>query len=190
MPRSSRAMPPCSPLVLVGPMGAGKTSIGRRVSKALGIDFIDTDAAVQRGHGPIEQIFQTHGEAAFRAWERAAVRDALGRGDVVVSLGGGAVLDADTRADLAECRVVMLTVDPRVVAGRIHGTTRPLLAGEDPLVRWRRIWQERRSLYESVADITIDTSTGHLQHVVDEIATWARREPEPTEPRDPEKEQS
>ena len=177
MPRSSRAMPPCSPLVLVGPMGAGKTSIGRRVSKALGIDFIDTDTAVQREHGPIEQIFQTHGEAAFRAWERAAVREALSRGDVVVSLGGGAVLDADTRADLAECRVVMLTVDP-------------LLAGEDPLVRWRRIWQERRSLYESVADITIDTSTGHLQHVVDEIATWARREPEPTEPRDPEKEQS
>jgi len=94
MPRSSRAMPPCSPLVLVGPMGAGKTSIGRRVSKALGIDFIDTDAAVRREHGPIEQIFQTHGEAAFRAWERAAVREALGRGDVVVSLGGGAVLDA------------------------------------------------------------------------------------------------
>lgn len=183
-------MPLSEPLVLVGPMGAGKTSIGRRVAKALGVDFIDTDAVVQRDHGPIEQIFAAHGEAAFRAWERAAVQQALAGGEAVVSLGGGAVVDADTRTDLAHCRVVMLTVDPRVVAGRIQGTARPLLTGEDPLVRWQRIWQERRGLYESVADLTIDTSTGPLQHVVDEIAAWALRGPESSEPRDPAKEQS
>ena len=124
-------MAPTSPLVLVGPMGAGKTSIGRRVAKALGIRFIDTDAVIQREHGPIEQIFETHGESTFRAWEREAIQNALGWGGVVVSLGGGAVLNADTRADLATCDVVMLTVDPRVVAGRIQGTARPLLTGEE-----------------------------------------------------------
>ncbi|MGP6204101.1 shikimate kinase [Microbacterium sp.] len=175
-------MAPASPLVLVGPMGAGKTSIGRRVAKALGVTFIDTDAVVQREHGPIEQIFEIQGESTFRSWERAAIQDALGRGGAVVSLGGGAVLDADTRADLATCDVVMLTVDPRVVAGRIQGTARPLLSGEDPLERWRRIWQERRPLYESVADITIDTSTGPLQHVVDEIVSWARHRTESSDP--------
>lgn len=168
-------------------MGAGKTSIGRRVAKVLGFTFIDTDAVVQREHGPIEQIFEQHGEAAFRSWERAAIREALDQSDAVVSLGGGAVVDADTRADLGACRVVMLTVDPRVVAGRIQGTARPLLAGEDPLVRWRRIWEERRSFYESVADLTIDTSTGPLQQVVDEITAWARSAAESP---DPAKEQS
>lgn len=183
-------MPRTSPLVLVGPMGAGKTSIGRRVAKALGAQFIDTDAVVQREHGPIEQIFATQGEEAFRSWERAAIRDALARDDAVVSLGGGAVLDAETRTDLSACRVVMLTVDPRVVAGRLQGTTRPLLAGEDPLVRWRRIWHERRRLYESVADITVDTSTGPLQHVVDEITAWAREPHEAHDLNAPAKEQS
>ena len=183
-------MAPTSPLVLVGPMGAGKTSIGRRVAKALGIRFIDTDAVIQREHGPIEQIFETHGESTFRAWEREAIQNALGWGGVVVSLGGGAVLNADTRADLATCDVVMLTVDPRVVAGRIQGTARPLLTGEDPMERWRRIWQERRPLYESVADITIDTSTDPLQHVVDEIVAWARPRAAASEPRDTAKEQS
>jgi len=171
-------------------MGAGKTSVGRRVAKALGAQFIDTDAVVQREHGPIEQIFATHGEAAFRTWERAAIRDALDHDEAVVSLGGGAVLDADTRADLARCRVVMLTVDPRVVAGRIQGTTRPLLSGEDPLVRWRRIWQERRGLYESVADLTVDTSTGPLQHVVDTITAWARESQEEPDSSIPAKEQA
>ncbi|TDN92944.1 shikimate kinase [Microbacterium sp. BK668] len=160
-------------LVLIGPMGAGKTSIGRKVAKALGVSFFDTDIAVVRAHGPIEDIFSIQGEARFRALERAAVEEGLQTGGVV-SLGGGAVLDAQTRADLAHHRVVLLTVEPHVVAGRIRDTERPLLQAEDAAARWLEIYTARRPLYEDLADVTFDTSSGPLQHVVEAIATWAR----------------
>ena len=161
-------------------MGAGKTSIGRRVAKALGRPFFDTDIAVVREHGPIERLFTEHGEAHFRALEREAVRDGLDtRG--IVSLGGGAVLHPDTRADLAAHRVVLLTVDPAVVAGRMRETTRPLLQDEDPLARWTQIYEERRPIYEELADLTIDTSSGPLQLVVDAIVEWTPRDTEDQE---------
>lgn len=159
-------------LVLIGPMGAGKTSVGRRVAKALGRPFFDTDIAVAREHGAIEGIFIEHGEDYFRALERAAVCDGLATGGVV-SLGGGAVLDADTQVDLAGHRVVLLTVEPRVVAGRVRESARPLLQGEDPVQRWSEIYAARRPIYEKLADLTIDTSSGPLQQVVDAIVEWA-----------------
>jgi len=161
-------------VVLIGPMGAGKTSIGRRVAKALQRPFFDTDVAVVREHGPIEQLFTDRGEPHFRALERDAVRQGLATGGVV-SLGGGAVLHPDTRADLAGHRVVLLTVEPRVVAGRVRGSARPLLQSNDALARWTEIYQQRRPIYDELADLTIDTSTGPLQHVVDAIAAWTLR---------------
>lgn len=160
-------------VVLIGPMGAGKTSIGRRVAKATGRGFFDTDIAVTRAHGPIEKIFAEHGEEHFRALERDAVRDGLAtRG--VVSLGGGAILDERTREALAAHRVILLTVEPRVVAGRIRDSARPLLQGEDALARWTTIYEARRPLYESLADVAFDTSSGPLQDVVDTVARWVR----------------
>jgi shikimate kinase len=162
-------------LVLIGPMGAGKTSIGRRVARALQRPFFDTDIAVVRAHGPIEQIFAEHGEPHFRALEREAVIRGLATGGVV-SLGGGAVMDAATRSDLAAHRVVLLTVEPRVVAGRIRDTARPLLQDDDALTRWEHIMTARRPVYDEVADATFDTSNGPLQAVVDAIAQWARTE--------------
>ena len=161
-----------SSLVLIGPMGAGKTSIGRRVAKALGVPFTDTDALVVREHGPIEKIFAELGEARFREIERAAVAVAL-ESEGVVALGGGAVTDAGTRALLGRHRVVLLTVEPRIVAARIAGTSRPLLAGEAPVVRWQEIYAARRPVYEELADATFDTSRGPLSAVVDAIAAWA-----------------
>ncbi|GAA5027408.1 shikimate kinase [Microbacterium fluvii] len=161
-------------IVLVGPMGAGKTSVGRRVARALGVPFSDTDKIVVRDHGPIPELFVTHGEARFRELERAAVAEALSTGGVV-ALGGGAVLDAQTRAALAEHRVVLLTVAPHIVSSRILGSGRPLLAGDDdPIARWRRIYQERRPVYERVADVTFDTSSGPLSNVVADIVAWAQ----------------
>jgi shikimate kinase len=156
-------------------MGAGKTSIGRRVARTLQRPFFDTDIAVVRAHGPIEQIFAEHGEPYFRALEREAVVRGLATGGVV-SLGGGAVLDPQTRADLAAHRVVLLTVEPRVVAGRIRDTTRPHLQDEDALARWEQIMTARRPIYEEVADATFDTSHGPLQAVVDGIVEWAGTE--------------
>ena len=161
-------------IVLVGPMGAGKTSIGRRVARELGVPFTDTDSLVVRDHGPIAQLFATYGEACFREAERAAVQEALARGGVV-ALGGGAVLDAETRRDLAAQPVVLLTVAPHVVRGRIHGDSRPLLAeGEDPVTRWESILASRSELYSEVADVTFDTSTGPLSHIVSDIVSWFR----------------
>lgn len=167
--------PADSAIVLVGPMGAGKTSIGKRVAKVLEVGFIDTDAAVVRTHGAISDIFALHGEARFRELERDAVAHALAQGGVV-SLGGGSVLDPDTRADLRAHRVALLTVSPAIVAGRIGGGHRPLLSdeGEDPVARWHRILEERMPLYTEVADATFDTSHGPLSDVVDQIVAWAR----------------
>jgi shikimate kinase len=158
-------------VVLIGPMGAGKTSIGRRVAKALGRPFFDTDIAVVREHGAIEALFAEHGEAHFRMLERAAVRQGLATGGIV-SLGGGAVLHPDTRADLAAHRVVLLTVTPAVVANRVRQSARPLLQDDDPLGRWAQIYDQRRPIYEELADLIVDTSSGPLQLVVDAIVEW------------------
>jgi shikimate kinase len=160
-------------IVLIGPMGAGKTSIGKKVARAMGMPFYDSDVAVVREHGPIEQLFADHGEAHFRALERQAVADGLARGGVV-AVGGGAVMDPTTRATLAAHRVVLLTVSPKVVAGRVRESNRPLLKAGDAMARWAEIYDERRPVYEELADATFDTSSGPLQNIVDAIVTWVR----------------
>lgn len=160
-------------IVLIGPMGAGKSSIGKKLARALGTTFVDSDALIVREHGAIEQLFADHGEQHFREIERRAVADAIGRGGVV-ALGGGAVLHADTQRDLAEHRVVLLTVSERTIASRLAGTTRPLLQGDDPIARWREVAESRREVYERLADVRFDTSTGPIQDIVDAVAAWAQ----------------
>lgn len=154
-------------------MGAGKTSVGKRVARAQGLPFVDTDKMIAAEHGPIPEIFRTHGEEHFRTIERDTVQQALAHGGVV-ALGGGAVLDAGTRARLQSHRVVLLTVSPRVVRERIGGGSRPLLDADDPVDRWVRIAAERGPLYDEVADVTFDTSHGPLQGIVDAIVQWAK----------------
>ena len=163
-------------IVLIGPMGAGKSSIGKKLAKRLELGFSDSDSIVVREHGPIERIFTEQGEAHFRTLERRAVADAL-RGGGVVALGGGAVLHPDTQTDLAGHLVVLLTVSERTIASRIRDSARPLLQGEDPLARWREVYAARRDLYERLADLTVDTSSGPIQQIVDELADRVRKEP-------------
>lgn len=158
-------------VVLVGPMGAGKTRVGRRVARILGRDFTDTDKVVVAQHGPIAQLFAEHGEPYFRELERAAVVDAL-RTDNVVSLGGGAVLDADTQRDLGAQRVVFLTVSARAVESRLGDGKRPLI--RDGVSDWQRIFDERRDIYERLSDLTIDTSHRPYDGIAEEVAAWAR----------------
>ncbi|MFJ4174417.1 shikimate kinase [Microbacterium sp. NPDC089696] len=162
-------------LVLVGPMAAGKTSVGRRVARKLGIPFIDTDKRVVAAHGPIPAIFAEFGESHFRELERDAVAAALSEGGVV-SLGGGAVTDEGTRALLRKHPVVFLTVTPEAVADRIAGGGRPLLEGEDPVGRWTRIFEARRGWYEDVASTTFDTSRRPMHRIAEEIAAWRREQ--------------
>jgi shikimate kinase len=160
------------PLVFIGPMAAGKSRIGRRVAAGLGVRFIDTDSLVVAEHGPISEIFAREGEDFFRVLERAAVEDALTE-PAVVSLGGGAVLDPLTRADLAETSVILLTIGADAAAKRIRGAKRPLLA-DGGIETWTRIYEERRPIYEELADVTFDTSERPISAIVDDILNWAK----------------
>jgi shikimate kinase len=163
-------------LVLVGPMGAGKTSIGRRVAKQLQVAFIDTDKRIAAEHGAIAEIFVERGEEHFRELERQAAAAALVEGGII-SLGGGAVTSAQTRALLQQHPVVFLDVTADAVAQRINGSGRPLLAGDgDPLEQWKKIYGQRRGWYEEVANATFDTSQRPMQRIADEIAAWRREQ--------------
>lgn len=160
-------------VVLIGPPAAGKTRIGKAVSKLLGAPFADTDKRVVAQHGPIPAIFAQHGEAVFRRWEREAVEAALGE-RAVVALGGGAVLDPETRRDLDSQRVALVTVTAEAIAARLTGSQRPLLAGG--VEAWTRLAEERRPLYEALASRTWDTSRRPVGAIVREIADWVRHE--------------
>lgn len=158
------------PVVLIGPMASGKSRVGRRIARELGVPFIDTDAVVVAEHGPISEIFVREGEDFFRVLERAAVAEALEQ-PAVVSLGGGAVLDENTQHDLREATVIRLTISPKAVARRLRGSKRPLLAG-DAVAAWMRINTEREPLYRRLAQTSFDTSTGPISRVAAEIVAW------------------
>jgi shikimate kinase len=157
-------------VVLIGPPGSGKTRLGKRVARSLGLPFIDTDKRIVAEHGSIAGIFAQYGEPHFRRLEREAVVRALAE-DAVVSLGGGAVLDEETQRDLANHRVVLLTVSPEAVAARITGAKRPLLAGG--ISAWTVLVESRREIYERLGDRAWDTSHRPLSKIAAEIAEWA-----------------
>jgi shikimate kinase len=161
-----------TPVILIGPMGAGKTSVGKRVAKALGVTFTDTDKTIVREHGPIPGIFAERGEPAFRALEASAVRAAVATGGVV-AVGGGAVTHAATREAMTGSRVVLLTVSPEAVAERISGTDRPLLQAGG-IDAWQTIMDERAATYASLAHVVVDTSRRPMSHVVDDVVAWIR----------------
>lgn len=155
-------------VVLIGPPAAGKTRIGRRLARRLGRPFIDTDQRIVAEHGPIPAIFADLGEPHFRRIEREAVAAALTE-HAVVSLGGGAVLDTETQADLAVASVILLTVSADAIASRIANTKRPLVTS---IESWQALVDSRAALYASLADYTTDTSTRPMDTIVEEIALW------------------
>ena len=159
-----------APVVVIGPMGAGKSSVGKRVAKALGVPFTDTDRVIVREHGPIPGIFAERGEAVFRQLEAEAVRSAL-RTAGVVAVGGGAVTHPDTRAALGGARIVLLTVSPEAVVARIAGSDRPLLA-QGGMDAWQTIADERAATYAELAHATFDTSRRPMSHVVRDVVAW------------------
>lgn len=168
--RAEAVAPDAPAIALIGPMAAGKSSLGRKLASRLGRRFIDTDREIVRAYGPVADIFAERGEPAFRALEADAVRDALAPGRVV-ALGGGAVLDPGTRALLRGVRVALVTVSPEAAARRIRGGTRPLVA--DGIDAWRRIAAEREPIYRELADIAVDTSARPMAAIVDELEAWA-----------------
>jgi len=156
--------------VLVGPMGAGKTTVAGLLADAFGVTVRDTDVDVEATAGrSISDIFVESGEAHFRELERAAVASALATHDGVLALGGGAVLDPATRELLAGHRVVFLRVGLAEAVKRVGlGTSRPLLLG-NVRSRIKALLDERTPVYESVADLAVDTDGRSPEDVADEI---------------------
>lgn len=146
-------------VVLVGPPGAGKSSVGRAAAELLRVAFRDTDDDVAAGAGKtVPEIFVDDGEPAFRAAERAAVATALVEHDGVLALGGGAVQDQQTRSLLSGHRVVFLDVSLSVAVDRVGlARDRPLLLGS-PRSQLKQLMDARRPLYEQVSVATVDTS--------------------------------
>ncbi len=157
-------------VVLVGPMGAGKSTVAGLLAEAYGVTARDTDADVEAAERrTISDIFVESGEEHFRELERAAVATALASHDGVLALGGGAVLDPSTRELLAEHRVVFLRVGLSEAVKRVGlGVGRPLLLG-NIRSRIKALLDERTPIYESVADISVDTDERSPQDVADEI---------------------
>ena len=162
--------------IIIGAPGAGKTSVGRRVAETLGVAFHDSDAAIQKRAGkPVSDIFLSDGEAEFRRLEREVIAESLKDVDGVLSVGGGAVLDPDTREAFSHHTVVWLEVDLATATQRVGmNSARPLLMGN---VRGTMITMlnERTPLYEEVATITVDTSGRSLKAVVSDVVQELKR---------------
>jgi shikimate kinase len=159
-------------LVLVGLMGAGKTTVGHACARRLGRDFVDTDDVVTRLAGmPVPEVFATGGEAQFRALERQAVADVFASPvALVVACGGGTVVDADNRRRVRDGGfVVWLQAPAAVLAERVgDGRDRPLLQG-DPRGSLDRLLAMREPAYEAVADVTVDTEARSVDEVVQAV---------------------
>ncbi|MGW4923520.1 shikimate kinase [Streptomyces parvulus] len=139
-------------------MGVGKSSVGRLLAERLGVGYRDTDEDIVAAEGrTIAEIFVDEGESAFRELEKNAVRAALSGHEGVLALGGGAVLDAGTRALLAGQRVVYLSMDVEEAVRRTGlNAARPLLA-VNPRKQWRDLMEARRHLYEEAATVVVAT---------------------------------
>ncbi|HEX6499226.1 MAG TPA: shikimate kinase [Micromonosporaceae bacterium] len=161
--------------VLVGPPGAGKSTVGQLLADALGVPLRDTDADIEAAAGkPISDIFVDEGEDHFRALERAAVAAALDDWRGVLALGGGAVLAEETRRRLRGHTVVYLSVELADAAARCGlSGGRPLLA-LNPRATLKYLLDQRRPLYEEVATVTVRTDGRDPADITDEILAYLR----------------
>ena len=157
---------------LVGPMGAGKSTIGRQLARRLQFDFLDSDREIERRSGvDIATIFDFEGEAGFRQRERAMIDELTSLDDTVVATGGGAVLDPLNRSRLSDRGLVVYlatTVDEQLRRTR-HDQQRPLLQVADRRATLERLERERDPLYREVAAIVIETDGRRSAGTVDRV---------------------
>jgi shikimate kinase len=159
-------------IFLVGPMGSGKSAVGRQLARRLGLVFVDSDAEIEARTGvDIACIFDREGEAGFRARERDVIDLLTRQPRSLIATGGGAVLDPDTRERLRSrgCVVYLRTSVDQQLARTRRSTHRPLLDTLDPRGALQRLMLQRAHLYEETADLTVDTDGRKVKTVVDEI---------------------
>ena len=158
-------------VVIVGPPGAGKSTVGQAVATVLGVEFADTDHLIElRAGKPIPEIFFDEGEEAFRALERETIASALGSFTGVLALGGGAILHEGTRESLRGHAVVFLSVELTDAVKRVGlGAGRPLLT-VNPRATLKYLMEQRRPLYAAVATHTIATDGRTPEEIAAELA--------------------
>jgi shikimate kinase len=171
-------------VILIGPPGAGKSTVGPLLAARLGVGFLETDEQVEATTGkPVGDIFVEDGEATFRALEREAVARAVANHDGVLGLGGGAVLDPGTQLLLAEQRVVYLATGFAASAKRVGmDRPRPLLIG-NPRARLRELLEQRLPIYEKLARITVTTDDRAPDEIAADIAAQIAGPPPGPAPR-------
>jgi shikimate kinase len=157
---------------LIGPMGSGKTAVGRRLALLLGKEFHDSDTEIEKRTGvDVRYIFEKEGEARFRDREREAIAALTALDDVIVATGGGAILDPTNRERLAATGTVVYleTSIDALVARTRSSKTRPLLMNDDPRAVLERLMAARRPLYEEIADLRIETTGRQVRAVANDI---------------------
>ena len=156
-------------VILIGPMGSGKTTIGSLLAEKLGLAFRDTDHLIEeREEKPVSQIFLDQGEDAFRAIEKRVLRDELLTDGTVLSLGGGAPISIDAQSALraiSSC-IIFLDISLSTVVPRIgFNRDRPLLLN-NPRGQWQTLMEARRPIYEALADVTINVDDKSEEEIV------------------------
>lgn len=165
-------MTPVGNVFIVGPMGAGKTTVGRRLASSLGMDFVDTDHEIEERTGvDVAFIFEKEGEAGFRAREHKVIEELSARRKLVLATGGGAVVMAENRALLsARGYVIYLRASvAKQVARTAKAQHRPLLEGTDREQRLRGLFEQRDPLYREIADLTIEADHQSAKQLLAEI---------------------
>lgn len=165
-------------IFLIGPMGSGKTAVGKCLARLLDFPFVDSDHEIERVSGAdIPLIFEQEGEAGFRRREREMIEQLTARERIVLATGGGAILDPDNRRDLAgRGWVVYLETSVAQQAERAGRTRqRPLLNGADPRRRLEELMRIREPLYREIADLTVSTSHRRVQAVAEQVTHHYRQ---------------
>lgn len=165
-------------IFLIGPMGSGKTTVGRQLAKALKLEFVDSDHVIEQRTGAnIPWIFDLEGEPGFRRRERAVVEELTRRHGIILATGGGAIIDPLNRSDLAAHGVVVFlqaSVD-KILSRTAASRNRPLLRTENPRARVEELLATRNPFYREIADIIVNTDRRGVKSTVNLILEYLHR---------------